>query len=81
MNKQEVFNDLVQFSEFLEAEPMANILRDGDVTFKLIKPIPKPGALLSSSREAVIIQVLNDDLNRAKKMLEEYRKTLGVPFS
>jgi sugar diacid utilization regulator len=81
MNKQGEFNDLVQFSEFREAEPMANILKDGDVTFKLTKPLQKLGALLSSSREAVIIQVLNEDLNRAKKMLEEYRKTLGVPFS
>jgi hypothetical protein len=39
------------------------------------------GSLFPSSQAPIVIQVLNEDLKRAKELLSEYRKTEGVPFS
>jgi hypothetical protein len=84
MNSRDEFNELVRFSGDMEAEPLTMLPVDSHVTFRLTKPPPGQGALSGrspSSRTSVIVQVLLEDLNRAKALLAEYRKTEGVPFS
>jgi hypothetical protein len=81
MNKRNEFNDLVRFSGRRTAEPMVSILEDSDVSFKLTNFFTIPGTPWSWSPAAVVIQVADRDFNRAKEMLMEYRKTMGVPFS
>ena len=80
MNKRKGFNELVRFSGSLEAEPLAMLLKYGEVTFKLIKPPHPNRPFLPSSHAPVVVQVLNEDLDRAKKLLADYRKTQGVPL-
>jgi hypothetical protein len=60
------------------------LLLDSNVTFKVTKPSPGIGSgsgRSPSSHLPVVVQVLIEDLNRAKALLAEYRKTQGVPFS
>ncbi len=81
MNNQNKFNDLIRFSGSMEAEPLAMLLKDGDVTFRLTNQPHALGPLVSSSQTPVVVQVINDYFHRAKELLAEYRKTQGVPFS
>ena len=81
MSNQDEFNDLIRFSGSMEAEPLAMLLRYGDVTFRLTKPHHTLGPFLPSSQAPVIVQVINEDFNRAKEMLADYRKTQGVPYN
>ena len=84
MNRQDEFNDLVRFSGAMEAEPLTMLLLDSNVTFKLTNLSPRIGSRTGrspSSSPPVVVQVLIEDLNRAKALLAEYRKAQGVPFS
>ncbi len=80
MNNQDEFNDLIRFSGSMEAEFLVMLLTYGDVTFKLTKLPLSIGSLLPSSQAPVVVQVVNEDFNRAKELLAEYRKTQGVPL-
>jgi hypothetical protein len=81
MNNQDEFSDLIGFSGSKEAELLAELLKYGKLTFKLTKTPRAMGSLFPSSQAPIVIQVLNEDLKRAKELLSEYRKTEGVPFS
>ena len=71
---QERFKELARVGDPLEADLLAAFLEDGDVTFKLIKTAQTMASLMPASQTPIVFHVLEEDLPRARELLQAYRE-------
>jgi hypothetical protein len=81
MERKDEFKELARFSGSREADLLTGLLTYGDVKFKLTESACSLPSLMPTSHTPIVVQVLGEDLQRAKELLAQYRKIQGVPFS
>jgi hypothetical protein len=75
------FKELVSVADVMEADLLIGALNHGGVKYRLAPISETVAPFLLLYHTPTTVQVLDEDLPRAKALLNEYRKTQGVPFS